>query len=210
MADHNSWDGQHPVTTRDWEWNRYAPICRIWNSQLRDVSNCCTRYKSDYGLKSFAVQTRTLGDYQRFVVELQPRKWTGLDTKKVKSMRESVQPTYSDKCKVCNVELRMTLGEPRWDGDSKVLVGWLILLVVLRLVRALIHDVAKGICRRFAGRIGAWSDGDDYRYINWASKRVLFHAWLSWTLSERKKRRTGRSSSTVKFLPGWTTLPFWG
>lgn len=122
---------------------------------MRDVSNCCTRYKSDYSLKSFAVQTRTLGDYQRFVVELQPRKWTSLDNKKVKSMRESVQLTYSDKCKVCDVELCMTLGESRWDGDSKVFVGWLILLVVLRLVRALIHDVAKGICRRFAGRIGA-------------------------------------------------------
>ncbi len=60
----------------------------------------------------------------------------------------------------------MALGEPMRDGDSKVLVGWLILLVVLRLVRALIHDVAKGIRRRFARRFGAGSDGDDYRYID--------------------------------------------
>jgi len=60
----------------------------------------------------------------------------------------------------------MALGEPMWDGDSKVFVGWLILLVVYWLVRALIHDVAKSIRRRPAGRFGAGSDGDDYGYID--------------------------------------------
>ena len=67
---------------------------------------------------------------------------------------------------MCNVELCMALGESMWDGDSKVFVGWLKLLVVYWLVRALIHDVAKGIRRRSAGRFSAGSDGYDYGYID--------------------------------------------